>query len=80
MSESWYRHGVHFRVMGKRPIGVIGHIMDGIRAVRHAFYDNHIREYQSELCNNFPTVTIVKRSIFQKAGGFGAVHGIIFMI
>ena len=24
-----------------------GHIMDGIRAFRHAFYENHTREYQS---------------------------------
>ena len=24
-----------------------GHIMDGVRAFRHAFYENHAREYQA---------------------------------
>ena len=69
-----------FQGEGKRPSCVLGYILDGIRAVRHAFYENHIREYQSDLCNNFPRIRVVESSIYQTGGGYNTVHRVIIMI
>ena len=41
---------------------------------------NHVREYQSQLCNNFPTFRTLQRFQFQKAAGYKIVHGVLFMI
>ena len=69
-----------FQGEGKRPNCVLGYIMDGVRAVRHAFYENHIREYQSDLRNNFPRIRVVESSIYQTGGGYNTVKRVIIMI
>ena len=41
---------------------------------------NHVREYQSQLWNNFPAVRTVQDALSEKAVGCQAVYGVILTI
>ena len=41
---------------------------------------NHVREYQSQLWNNFSSLRTLQRSLFQKAAVHNIVHGVLFTI
>ena len=41
---------------------------------------NHVREYQSQLCNNFSSFRTLQRSLFQKAAVHSTVRGAIYQL
>ena len=75
-----FRHGAHIRLSGGEGRCTWRGYTYTTRAIAYVFMlASHVREYQSQLWNNFSSLRTLQRSLIQTATLYNIDHGAIFI-